>query len=153
VQYKKQNVRNNLSNKMDADDSHLLRCDIMSLYEKFRTLQRNTEPSSSRVSSTRCFGVLDCLTLDDENTTVPQNVGTSHPMTQQHVPEDSDTGTFNETCTDTCFLPHLIYLSHITLSYKILIFSSFLLHTVVTVVYLQNIIKLLQISLDTYVSR
>lgn len=146
-------MQNNLSNKMNADDSRLLGCDITSLCERFPTVQRNTQPSSSRVSSVRGFGVLDCLTLDNESTMVPQNDRTSHPMTKQHVPEDSDTGTFNETCTDICFLLHLICMSHITLSYKILIFSSFLLHTVVTVVYLQNIIKLLQISLDTYVSR
>lgn len=139
MQYKKQNVQSNLSNKKNANDSHLLGCDIMSLCERFPTFQRNTEPSFSRVSSARSFGVLDCLTLDDESTMVPQNVGTSHPMKQQYVPEDSDTGTFNETCTDTCFL---LCMSHITLSYKLLIFSSFLLHIVVTVVYLQNVIKL-----------
>jgi hypothetical protein len=153
MQYKKQNVQSNLSNKMNADDSRLLGCDITSLCEQFPTFQRNLQPSSSRVSSARGFGLLDCLTLDDVSTMVPQNVGTSHPVTQQHMPKDSNTGTFNETCTDTCFLLHLICMSHITLSYKILIFSSFLLHTVVTVVYLQNVIKLLQISLDTYVSR
>lgn len=119
MQYKKQNVQSNLSNKINADDSHLLGCDITSLCERFPTFQRNTEPSSSRVSSPRGFGVLDCLTLDDESTMVPQNVGTSHPMTQQYVPEDSDTGTFNETCTDICFL---LCMSHITLSYKIMIF-------------------------------
>lgn len=97
MQYKKQNVQSNLSNKTNADDSHLLGCDITSLCEQFPIFQRNTEPSSSRVSSASGFGVLHCLTLDDESTMVSQNVGNNHPMTQQYVPEDSDTGTFNET--------------------------------------------------------
>jgi len=66
---------------MNADDSRLLGCDIMSLCERFPTFQRDTQPSSSRVSSARGFGVLDCLSLDDESTMVPQNVGTSHPVT------------------------------------------------------------------------
>jgi hypothetical protein len=122
VQYKKQNARSNLSNKINADDSRLLGCDITSLCELFPTFQRNLRPSSSRVRSARGVGVLDCLTLDDESTMVPQIVGTSRPMTQQHVPDDLHTVTFNETCTDTCFLLHLICMSHITLSYKILIF-------------------------------
>jgi len=73
---------------MNADDSRLLGCDITSLCEQFPTFQRNIEPSSTKVSSARGFGVLGCLTLDDESTMVLQNVGTSHPMTQQHVPQD-----------------------------------------------------------------
>jgi len=50
VHYKKQNVRRNLSNKMNADDSRLLGCDIISLCEQFPTFQRNIEPSSTQRS-------------------------------------------------------------------------------------------------------
>lgn len=93
---------------------HLLWDVILCHCEWFPTYQRNTQPSSSRVSSARGFGVLGCLTLDDA-ITISQNVETSHPMTQQHVSEDSDTGIFNETFIDPCFLLHPICMSHITL--------------------------------------
>lgn len=112
---------------MNTDDSHLLGCYIMSLCEWFPQFQRTIQPSSSRVSSETDVGVLDCLTFDDESesTMVPHNIRTSQLMIQQHVPEDPDIGMFNETCTDTCFLLHLICISHIILSYKILIFPAF----------------------------
>jgi hypothetical protein len=108
MKYKKQNIGSHLTNKMSTDDLGLLGYNGMSPCEWFRIFQRNILPSSSRVSSARGYGASDCLTLENGNTTIPQNLGTSHSMTWQHIAEDLDIGSFNETCTDNSFLLHPI---------------------------------------------
>jgi hypothetical protein len=111
MKHKEQNLGSCLTNKMSTDDLVFLGGNSISLYEWFQIFQRNVVPSSSRVSSARGCGISDCLTPEDESNTIPQNWGTSHPMTWRHVTEDLVTGSFNATHTDSGFLLHLICMS------------------------------------------